>query len=98
MRIPLPRQPEWLTRCLDRYSDWADRETGVTLRIGRYRYHWLNMDGVTVLMWIVFTAVLSWWYGWFYGLAVGTLSFLAGLILFELGFWGKRVPHDRDNR
>jgi hypothetical protein len=98
MRIPLPRQAEWLTRNLDRYSDWADKETGVVLRIGRYRYKWLNMDGVTVLMGIVFTATMCWWYGWFYGLVVGTLSFLAGLVLFELGFWGKREPSSAADR
>jgi hypothetical protein len=97
MRIPLPGVPAWLTRQLDRYSDWADRETGVTLRVGRYRYKWLNMDGVTVLIWIGFTAVSWWLYGPFYGLTVGTLSFLAGLILFELGFWGKRVPHQKQD-
>jgi hypothetical protein len=83
LRIPLPRQPAWLTRALDAYSGWAEVPTGPTLRIGSWRYQVLRMDWVSVVNLIAVAAGYGWWTNSYMGAVLGAVCGIVAWVYIE---------------
>lgn len=76
IRIPLPRVPVWLTRALDRYSEWAEQPTGPTLWCYTVlRRDWVSITLITIIS-ASFAQLTGSWQGFVMGIGAGVFSWV----------------------